>query len=386
MKKSDAPRRLRMGMVGGGIDAFIGNVHRMAAGLDGGVDLVAGALSSTPEKAMESGRALGLHESRTYPSWQAMLTAESQRTGDERIDFVSIVTPNHTHFEIAHAFAEAGIHVVCDKPLVHTSEQANRLIAAVEASNVVFAVTYNYSGYPLVKEARERVRSGELGTLRKVVVEYHQGWLSTALEESDMKQATWRTDPARSGIGGAIGDIGTHAEQLLSYVTGLKIESLSAELTSFVAGRRLDDDAQVMLRLTGGARGTLSASQVMVGEENNLSLRVWGTEGGISWRQEDPNRLVIKTREGTEQVLTRGNGYLSGASLGATRLPPGHPEAFIEAFANVYRNACSAIRAGAGAKGGEEFDYPDVYDGARGVRFIERTVASSQSSSRWTDF
>lgn len=382
---ANSPRKLRMGMVGGGRDAFIGAVHRMAAQLDGDVEFVAGALSSTPDKARASGRELGLADDRNYESWQAMLDTERARPADERIDFVSIVTPNHTHFEIARAFAAAGIAVICDKPLVHSSEQAKELAEVVKKADVVFAVTYNYSGYPMVKEARRLVADGRLGTVRKVVVEYHQGWLATELEATGLKQATWRTDPARSGLGGAIGDIGSHAEQLVSYVTGLELDSICADLTAFVPGRRLDDDAQVLLRFDGGARGILTVSQICVGQENALTLRVWGTEGALTWRQEEPNHLVFQRADEPEQVLRRGNAYLSPAAAGVTRIPPGHPEAFIEAFANVYRNACAAIRAGAGAKGGAEYDYPDVHDGARGVHFIETTVNSSRGTDRWTD-
>lgn len=376
---------LRMGMVGGGRDAFIGAVHRMAARLDadrdGGVAFVAGALASTPEKSRASGRDLGLPDDRNYASWQQMLEAESKR--DDRIDFVSIVTPNDTHFPIAHAFVQAGFNVVLDKPMVHTTDQAQRLRQAVLHHNVVFAVTYNYSGYPMVKHARDLVRSGDLGDVRKVIVEYNQGWLATRLEESGQKQADWRTDPARSGLGGCIGDIGSHAEQLVSYVTGLEIESLCADLTTFVPGRRLDDDANLLLRFKGGAKGLLFASQVCVGCENDLRIRVFGTKGSLEWRQEEPNFLLVRRLGSPEQVYRRGNDYASSAAKACTRLPSGHPEAFIEAFANVYRNACDAMRAHAGAAGGPKFDYPDVTDGARGVRFIEQAVRSAREGGAW---
>lgn len=380
----DESGKLRMGMVGGGRDSFIGAVHRTAACLDGQASFAAGALSSTPEKALASGGDLGLAEDRNYPTWREMLEREAARPAGERIDFVSIVTPNDAHFEPARAFVEAGIPVVCDKPLVMDSRQAEDLVRAVEAADVVFGVTYNYSGYPLVKQARELVGSGALGEVRKVVVEYNQGWLATKLEDEGLKQAEWRTDPKRAGLGGAIGDIGSHAEQLVSYVTGLEMASVCADLTTFVPGRQLDDDANLLLRFVGGARGMLSASQICVGRENDLRLRVWGTGGGLEWRQEEPNHLVVHPIGEPERVYRRGNDYLGAGAKANTRLPSGHPEAFLEAFANVYRAVGSAIRAGAGAAGSERFDYPGVRDGARGVRFIERTVESSGSDAKWT--
>jgi predicted dehydrogenase len=374
-----------MGMVGGGRDAFIGAVHRTAAIMDGRAAFVAGALSATPDKAIQSGRDLGLPDRRNYATWRDMLDGERELPENERIEFVSIVTPNDTHFPIAEAFVRAGFPVVCDKPLVHSSQQAEMLIQAVRKSNVVFAVTYNYSGYPMVKQAREMVQAGELGEIRKVIAEYNQGWLAENLEATGQKQAEWRTDPARSGIGGAIGDIGSHAEQLVSYVTGLRMTHISADLTAFVSGRRLDDDANLLVRYANGARGLLVASQVCVGCENDLRLRVWGTKGGLEWRQEEPNDLVLKPLGQPGRVYRRGNDYLGPAAKRNTRLPFGHPEAFLEAFANVYLAAGEAMRARAGADGGARFDYPDVFDGARGVHFIERTVASSRSDEKWTE-
>ena len=376
--------KLKMGMGGGGKDAFIGAVHRMAAALDGQIDFVAGALSSTPEKSKASGQALGLAESRSYGTWQEMLDGELALPEGERIDFVSVVTPNHMHFPVAHAFAEAGFNVVSDKPLVHTSDQANQLIAAVEKTGVVFAVTYNYSGYPMVKEARHLVHSGYFGTVRKIIVEYNQGWLA---EEVANKQADWRTDPAKSGVAGAIGDIGSHAEQLVSYVTGLELDAICADLTAFVPGRKLDDDGNLLLRFDGGARGVLIASQISAGEENGLSLRVYGERGGLEWHQEVPPELLVKMTGDPEQLRRPNNGYLSDAAKNASRIPPGHPEAFFEAFANVYRGAAAAIRA---RKEGtpvpdDALAFPPVYDGARGVHFIEKTVESSQSREKWTD-
>ncbi|NUQ68179.1 MAG: Gfo/Idh/MocA family oxidoreductase, partial [Phycisphaerales bacterium] len=297
-------RPLLMGMVGGGTGAFIGAVHRVAATLDGQARFVAGSLSSTPDKAVASGLELGLARDRAYPTWQAMLSAELQRPPGERVDFVSIVTPNHAHFEPAHAFVQAGFHVVLDKPMVLDSAQAATLADAVAKAGVVFGVTYNYTGYPLVKEAARLVRTGALGQVRKVIVEYHQGWLATPLEASGQKQAAWRTDPKLSGAG-ALGDIGSHAENLLTTITGLSIESLCAEATTFVAGRRVDDDAAVLLRLSGGARGVLSCSQVCVGSENDLRIRVHGTLGSLAWRQENPNELRLVTHDAAPRIITR---------------------------------------------------------------------------------
>lgn len=379
--------RLKMGMVGGGRGAFIGAVHRKACALDGEIEFVAGALSSDPQRAVESGKDLGLPERRNYPSWQAMLEGELALPPGERIDFVSIVTPNHVHYEPAKAFAAAGIHVVCDKPMVTSSEQARDLIEAVRKTGVVFCVTYNYSGYPMVKQARHMVQRGELGEIRKVIVEYNQGWLASALEKSGgagQKQADWRTDPERSGLGGAIGDIGSHAEQLVSYITGLELEAICADLTTFVEGRRLDDDANLLLRFVGGARGVLVASQVEVGQENDLRIRVWGTKGGLEWRQEEPDSLWHRPDGEPARLLRRGQPYLCDEAKRNTRLPPGHPEAFIEAFANVYMAAARVMR-GAPPLGGRDGDYPDVYDGARGVHFIEKTVESARSDRKWTD-
>ena len=378
-------RRLRYGMVGGGEGAFIGGVHRHALALDHRYEFAAGALSSTPERARRSGEALGLPDERNYPTWEAMLEGELAKPAHERIDLVVIVTPNHVHYPVAKAFAEAGINVVSDKPLVHTSEQAQDLVETVQRSGVVFGVTYNYTGYPMVKEAREFVRRGDLGQLRKVIVAYHQGWLATKLEDEGAKQAEWRTDPARSGAAGAIGDIGSHAENLVSTVTGLELEAICADLTTFVPGRRLDDDGNLLLRFKGGAKGVLIASQVEIGHENDLVLQVYGDKGALTWRQEDPNALWFAPLEGPVQLLRRGNPYLSEAAQAASRLPSGHPEAFFEAFANVYGQIADAIhrRETCGDISG---DYPTVQDGARGVRFIERTVASAGSDAKWTEF
>lgn len=378
---------LRLGMVGGGSGAFIGAVHRMAARLDGEWEVVAGALSSSPERSLASGRQIGLVPERNYPTWEAMLERELRLPEGERIDAVAVVTPNHLHFPVASAFVKAGFNVICDKPMVLDSKEADELKRLVDDSGVLFAVTYNYSGYPMVREARELIRAGRLGPLRKVIVEYTQGWLATSVEDQDNKQAGWRTDPARSGIAGTIGDIGTHAENLLTTVTGLDITHISADLTTFVRGRRLDDDASMLLRLSGGARGILTASQVCAGVENSLTLKVYGELGGLEWRQEQPNELVFRELSGPERILRRGNDYLSEAAQALNRIPSGHPEGFIEAFANLYRGVALTIKA---QRAGEPtdrpgFEFPGIDAGVRGVRFVEATVESSRSETRWTE-
>ena len=379
-------RKLRYAMVGGGQGAFIGAVHRKAMALDGQMELVAGALSSDPERARASGRELGLREGRNHGRWEDLLDDELRRSKEERIDFVSIVTPNHMHFPVACAFAEAAIHVVCDKPLVHSCAQAAQLVQVVERSGSVFGVTYNYTGYPMVREAREMVSRGVIGEVRKVIVEYNQGWLATHLEASGQKQADWRTDPARSGLAGAMGDSGSHAETLVATVTGLELESICADLTIFVPGRRLDDDGNVLLRFKNGAKGVLIASQIEVGCENDLRLRVFGSTGTLEWHQEDPNRLLHAPIDGPLRVLTRGSPWLGEAARRATRLPTGHPEAFIEAFANVYLGVAAHVRAlqTGSAPDPLDADYPRLEDGARGVRFIEKVVQSAASTAKWT--
>lgn len=384
---SSEVRKLRYAMVGGGHGAFIGAVHRKAMALDGQFELVAGALSSSPERARASGAELGLADDRNYGSWQDLLADELRRSPDERIDLVSIVTPNHVHHPVALAFVQAGFHVVCDKPLVHTSAQAEELVAAVKKAGTVFGVTYNYTGYPMVREARHLVQSGALGTLRKVTVEYNQGWLATAVEQGGgNKQADWRLDPARSGAVGTMGDIGSHAENLAATVTGQHPAWVCADLTAFGAGRRLDDDAQLLLRYDSGARGFMVASQVAAGLENDLRLQVSGTLGTITWRQEEPNQLIHSPVDGPRRILTRGSPWLSPAALRAGRIPAGHPEAFIEAFANIYLGVAADIRARQAGTVADPLhaDYPRVEDGARGVRFIERVVASAISEQKWT--
>jgi predicted dehydrogenase len=380
-------RPLRYGMIGGGRNAFIGAVHRAAAALDQQAVLTAGALSSEPARARASGRDLGLPDDRAYGSWQEMLDGELARPADDRIDVVVIVTPNHVHYPVAKAAVEAGFHVVCDKPLVHTSAQAEELVDVVARQGVVFGVTYNYTGYPLVRHARDMVANGELGELRKVVVQYSQGWLSTLVEATGNKQAAWRTDPARSGIAGAMGDIGSHAENLATTITGRHVTQVSADIATVVPGRLLDDDAAVLLRLDGGVRGLLVASQIETGTENNLRIRVHGTEGSLHWRQEDPNLLVHTPASGPSHNLRRGNDYLSASAQKATRIPPGHPEGYIEAFANVYLGVFEAIRAKQEGRelGPLEGQFPTVEDGARGVRFIERVIESGASNQKWIE-
>jgi predicted dehydrogenase len=380
-------QKLKAGMVGGGQGAFIGEVHRKAMALDGQIAFVAGALSSTPDKARASGAALGLADERTYGSWEEMLDKESSLPEGERIDFVSIVTPNHMHYPVAKAFVEAGFHVVCDKPLVHSSKQAQELITLVKQQGTVFGVTYNYTGYPMVRQARHMIQQDELGEIRKVVVEYNQGWLATRLEATGAKQAEWRTDPARSGIAGCIGDIGSHAENLVATITGLELTHICADLTTFAEGRQLDDDGNLLMRFDGGAKGVLIASQISIGRENDLRIRVHGTKGSLSWLQEYPNDLQVAMLGEPAKLLRRGNDYLCEAAKKASRIPAGHPEAFLEAFANVYLGVVEAIRAKrAGTALGElEGDFPTIYDGARGVHFIEKTVESAKSDVKWTE-
>ncbi|MAY73428.1 MAG: oxidoreductase [Phycisphaerae bacterium] len=380
MTNPDTAAPVRFGMVGGGSGAFIGAVHRMALALDHQGVLVAGALSSTPERSLASAKAIGLPSDRAYGSWDDMLKGEKQLPESERIQAVSIVTPNDTHFEIAKAFVEAGCHVVLDKPMVTTSDEAAQLARAVGASNASLTVTYNYSGYPMVREARELVRTGAIGDVRKVFIEYHQGWLSTDVESSGNKQASWRTDPKRSGGAGSLGDIGTHAEQLASFITGQTPSELCADVHSVVPGRQVDDDAAVLFRYASGATGVLTCSQVCFGEENGLSIRLYGDKGSLAWRQEDPNNLYHRAADERLRVITRGSDGLSEAAAASGRIPPGHPEGFIEAFANIYRGAIDRVR---GVDSHHARLAPTVDDGAQGIRFVE---ACLRSNGAWTDF
>ena len=381
-------RKIRYGMVGGGRGAFIGAVHRIAANIDGQIELVAGAFSADPEKSKASGADLFLAPGRVYGSYQELVAQEAALPADQRIDFVAIVTPNHVHFPAAKAALEGGFHVLSDKPATFDLAEAKELAAIVKKSGLLYGLTHNYTGYPLIKEARELVHSGKLGKIRKVVAEYPQGWLATRIEASGQKQAAWRTDPKRSGAAGCIGDIGTHAENLAEYVTGLQISELAADITAFVKGRKLDDDGNVLLRFKGGAKGVLHASQISVGEENNLSLRVYGELGGLEWHQREPNTMLVKWPDQPMQVYRTANGYLSAAAKAAGRTPPAHPEGYLEAFANIYKNFAAAIRArNEGrklAKDDPALDFPKITDGVRGMAFIEAVVKSSKANSTWT--
>jgi predicted dehydrogenase len=380
-------RKLKWGMVGGGKDAFIGAVHRLAANLDGKIELVAGAFSSNPNKSHESGALLLLDPKRVYDSYEAMAAAEAKLPVGERIDFVSIVTPNFAHFPAAKTFLETGFNVVCDKPMTLNLSEALELRDLVRRTRKVFVLTHNYTGYPMVKEARELVRADALGKILKVVVEYPQGWLLNPIDQAGQKQASWRTDPQRAGASSCIGDIGTHAENLAHYITGLEIEELCADFTTFVEGRRLEDDGNLLLHYRGGARGLLYASQISAGEENNLTIRVYGTKASLEWHQEHPNELIVKYQDAPRQILRRGNNYLSDAAKRFTRLPAGHPEAFIEAFANIYREAARAIEAEvAGQPVPADVDFPTVDDGVTGMAFIETAVKSAKAGATWTKF
>lgn len=378
-------RKLNMGMIGGGKHAFIGAVHRMAAQLDGECELVCGAFSSSPERSRESGAAFYLPPDRVYGTYEEMIEHELTLPVGDRMDFVTIVTPNHLHFAPAKRALESGFPVMCDKPLCFSLAEAKELAGIVERTGLLFGLTHNYTGYPLVKQARDMVRSGRIGNIRKVMVEYPQGWLATDIEHSGHKQASWRTDPTRSGIANCMGDIGTHAENLAEYITGLRISELCADLTTFVPGRKLEDNGDVLLRFENGARGVLSASQVSTGVENGLAIRVFGETSGIEWVQAEPNTLVVRSLDGPTMLYRTGGGYLDASSTRNTRLPMGHPEGFIEAFANIYRNYIMALKS---ILDGEEpspahLDFPDVQDGVRGMAFIESVVASNASDSKW---
>jgi len=376
-------RRLRLGMVGGGQGAFIGAVHRIAARIDDRYELVAGALSSDAERAKASAAELGIAPDRAHGDFREM--AEKEAARDDGIDAVAVVTPNHVHHAAAKAFLEAGIHVICDKPLTTTLEDALDLAQAVETSGLVFGLTHNYTGYPMVRQARAMVAAGELGTIRVVQAEYPQDWLTEKAEDTGLKQAEWRTDPARSGAGGCIGDIGTHAFNLAEFVTGLELETLCADLTTFVTGRQLDDNVHVMLRFKGGAKGLLWSSQVAPGNENALRLRVYGDKGGLSWSQEDPNYLHFSPFGEPTRLITRGGAGSGEAAGRVTRIPPGHPEGYLEGFANIYSDVAEAITARIENRDADPaaLDYPGVQEGVRGVAFITAAVASSAQGGAW---
>jgi len=375
--KESRGRRIRLGMVGGGNDAFIGAVHRIASRIDDKYELLAGALSATPEKARASGAALGLP--RVYDDFKQMAVREARRK--DGIEAVSIVTPNHVHYAAAREFLKRGIHVICDKPLTSTLADAKKLVKAAEASGALFILTHNYTGYPMVRQARAMVREGELGKIRVVQVEYPQDWLTV---EQDFKQANWRTDPAQSGAGGSTGDIGTHAFNLACFVTGLEVESLAADLQAFVPGRRVDDNAHVMLRFAGGARGMLWSSQVAPGNENALRIRVYGEKGGLEWAQEDPNYLWHTPFGQPKRLLTRNGAGAGAAATRVSRIPPGHPEGYLEGFATIYSEAAAAILAARDGKPApDDIIYPSVRDGLKGVQFVDACVKSSARNAAW---
>jgi predicted dehydrogenase len=378
--------KIKLGMIGGGEGAFIGAVHRIAASMDGRYELVCGAFSSNAEKSKASGIALGLNSSRVYGSYKEMFEKEKALPQNERMQVVSIVTPNHVHFEPSKMAMESGFDVVLDKPMTFSLAEAKALQEVVNKTGRLFCLTHTYTGYPMVKEARQIVAAGKLGKIKKVYVEYPQGWLSTFLESSDNKQAAWRTDPSKSGIAGAMGDIGTHAFNLAEYVSGLAVTKMCANISVMVEGRLLDDDGDVLLQFDNGATGILLATQVAAGEENNVKIRVYGEKGGLEWKQEDANTLLLKWLDKPTEILRAGNGYLSSYAKHNTRTPPGHPEGYLEAFANLYRNFALCVEAKLkNATAPPEWqDYPGVKEGVRGMAFIETVIASGKSKDKWT--
>lgn len=383
-------RKLKMGLIGGGPGAFIGAVHVKAAIMDGGIELVAGAFSRNLQKSKQAGETYRIDASRAYGSHNEMIDKELKLPVGERVDFVTIATPNNAHFQIARDFLQAGFHVMCDKPMTFNADEARELKKIVDSSGRVFGLTHNYTGYPMVKLARDMARNGELGKIRKVVVQYPQGWLSTALEKTGQTQASWRTDPEKSGGAGSIGDIGTHAENLSEYITGLKITHICADLTIFVEDRDLDDDGNCLLKFDNGAKGLLHVSQVAIGEENNLAILVYGEEKSLEWHQEHPNYLYVKSPDRPVEVWRRGNDYIaakSPAAARATRLPSGHPEAFFEAFANIYCNFADTLRAHLANEKPDPLalDFPNVDDGLRGMLFIETVLKSAKNEQKWTE-
>lgn len=380
-------RKLRMGMIGGGPGAFIGAVHRLAAQMDGLITLDAGAFSSSPDKSRETGASLFLDPARVYGSYQELIEREKALPETERIDIVSIVTPNHLHYDPARLALESGFDVVVDKPMTFDLREARELEALVKKTGRLLCLTHTYTGYPMVKEARALVAAGRLGRIRKIYVEYPQGWLSAPLEQEGNKQAAWRTDPSKSGIAGCMGDIGTHAANLAEYVSGLEITSLCADIRTVVPGRALDDDGAVLLRFGGEASGVLMASQIATGEENCIKIRVYGENGGLEWKQDDANSLVLKWPDRPVEILRTGGPGLSAVSQHNTRTPAGHPEGYLEAFANLYRNFALCVRA---RKDGTEpepawRDFPDASEGVRGMLFIEKVIASGKSTDKWID-
>lgn len=381
-------RKMRMGMIGGGKDAFIGAVHRIAANMDGQVEFCCGALSVNPEVGRESGKELFLSDDRIYENYQEMIEKESQLPADKRIDFVTIVTPNFAHFAPAMMALEHGFNVVIEKPIALSLDEAKQLQQKVEETGLVLCLTHTYSGYPMVKQAKEMVKEGKFGAIRKIIVEYPQGWLSTLTEREGNAGAAWRTDPTKSGKSGCMGDIGTHAAQLAEYISGLKISKLCADLNIVVPGRGLDDDGNVLLKFDNGANGVLIASQIAAGEENALKIKIYGEKGGLEWHQMEPNTLIVKWLDQPAQIYRAGQPYLSDIAKHNTRVPGGHPEGYLEAFANIYRNFTLTLAA---ISRGETptaamLDFPKVEDGVRGMAFIENVVASSASDQKWFDF
>jgi predicted dehydrogenase len=381
-------RKLRMGMIGGGTGAFIGAIHRIAATMDGEIELVCGAFSSDAEKSKATGKQLGLDASRVYASYEEMIAKENDLPADVKMDVVSIVTPNHVHFHPAKLALENGFHVVLDKPMTFNLAEAKELKAIVETTGKYFCLTHTYTGYPMVKEAREQVKNGKLGNIRKVLVTYPQGWLSSFLEAINNKQASWRTDPSKSGIAGAMGDIGTHAFNLAEYITGLKVTQLCADINIVVEGRKLDDDGAVLLKFDNGASGVLVASQIMAGEENDLNIKIYGEGAGLEWKHSEPNTLLIKYPDKPAEIWRAGTGYLSAIARHNTRTPSGHPEGYIEAFANHYRNFSLCVKAQLNNEQPKEewLDFPGVEDGVRGMAFIENVIASGKSNEKWKEF
>lgn len=381
-------RKLKMGMIGGGKNAFIGAVHRIAANMDGLIELHCGAFSSNPELSLESGKELGLSEDKCYEYYTKMIEAEAKLPREERMDFVSIVTPNHAHFAPAMLALENGFHVVLDKPMTLTLAEAKLLEQKVKQTGLYLCLTHTYAGYPMVKQARKMVAENDFGAIRKIMVEYPQGWLSTDFENAGNKQAAWRTDPSKSGISGCMGDIGTHAAHLAEYISGLKITHICADINTVVTNRRLDDDGNVLLKFDNGANGILVASQIAAGEENSLKIKVYGEKGGLEWHQMEPNTLIVKWLDAPAQLYRTGNGYLSPIAAFNTRIPSGHPEGYLEAFGNLYKNFALTLQSKSEGKEPTEnmLDFPTAADGVRGMAFIENVIASGKSSQKWTEF
>ncbi|UFH34852.1 Gfo/Idh/MocA family protein [Flavobacterium acetivorans] len=381
-------RKLKMGMIGGGKNAFIGAIHRIAANMDGLVELHCGAFSSNPEISKESGKGLFLPEAKCYDSYEKMIAIESQLPQDQKMDFVTIVTPNFTHFAPAMMALNHGFHVLIDKPMTLSLDEAKQLQQKVKETGLILCLTHTYSGYPMVKQARKMVADNDFGKIRKVIVEYTQGWLSSLLESKENKQALWRTDPAKSGISGCMGDIGTHAAHLAEYISGLKIAQLCADINIVVEGRKLDDDGNVLLKFDNGANGILVATQIATGEENGLKIKIYGEKGGLEWHQMEPNSLIIKWSDAPTQIYRTGNGYLSNISMANSRTPSGHPEGYLEAFANLYKNFALTLSFKLEGKEPtqEMLDFPSVDDGVRGMAFIENVIASGKSDQKWFDF